>query len=111
MAIILEMLTDTGKSISELKAAIPEFHIVKEKIKVSSDASLKILRAVRQHYKHETLNLLDGIHIDFGDSWIHARRSNTEPVIRIMAEAKTREKAEQLAQELMAIVTSDEFKT
>ena len=110
MAIILEMLADTGKSISALKAAIPEYHIVKEKIKVSSDASLKILRAVRKHYQSGKLNLLDGVHVDFGDSWIHARRSNTEPVIRIMAEAPTQKKAEQLAQELMDIVTSDSFK-
>ena len=104
MAIILEMLADSGKSISALKAAIPEYHIIKEKIKVSNDASLKILRAVRQHYQNETLNLLDGVHVDFGDSWIHARRSNTEPVIRVMAEAPTREKAEKLADELKSIV-------
>ncbi len=111
MAIILEMLTDSGKSISELKAEIPKYHIIKDKIKVSNDASLKILRAVRQHYKNEKLNLLDGVHIDFGDSWIHARRSNTEPVIRIMAEAPTQQKAEELAKELEAIVTSDEFES
>ena len=109
MAIILEMLADTGKSPSALKAAIPEYHIVKKKVKVSSDASLKILRAVRQYYQHGKLNLLDGVHVDFGDSWIHARRSNTEPVIRIMAEAPTQEKADQLAQELMTIVTSGDF--
>lgn len=106
MAIILEMLADTGKSISALKAAIPEYHIVKDKIKVSNDASLKILRAVRNHYKNEKLNLLDGIHVDFGDSWVHARRSNTEPVIRVMAEAPTQVKADELAKELRAIVTS-----
>lgn len=110
MAIILEMLADTGKTISALKAAIPEYHIVKEKVKVSSDASLKILRAVRKHYQTGKLNLLDGVHVDFGDSWIHVRRSNTEPVIRIMVEAPTQEKAKQLAQELMTIVTSNEFK-
>ena len=106
MAIILEMLVDTGKSISALKAAIPEYHIIKDKIKVSSDASLKILRAVRRRYENEKLNLLDGVHVDFGDSWIHARRSNTEPVIRVMAEAPTKEKASKLAEELRAIVTS-----
>lgn len=109
MAIILEMLADTGKSISELKAAIPEYHIVKDKIKVSNDASLKILRAVRKHYQNEKLNLLDGVHVDFGDSWIHARRSNTEPVIRVMAEAPTKAKADELANELRAIVTSDDL--
>ena len=107
MAVILEMLVDTGKSISALKAAIPEYHIIKDKIKVSSDASLKILRAVRRRYENEKLNLLDGVHVDFGDSWIHARRSNTEPVIRVMAEAPTKDKANQLADELRAIVTSE----
>lgn len=107
MAIILEMLVDTGKTISALKAAIPEYHIIKDKIQVSSDASLKILRAVRRRYENEKLNLLDGVHVDFGDSWIHARRSNTEPVIRVMAEAPTQEKANQLAEELRAIVTSE----
>ena len=107
MAIILEMLVDTGKTISALKAAIPEYHIIKDKIQVSSDASLKILRAVRRRYENEKLNLLDGVHVDFGDSWIHARRSNTEPVIRVMAEAPTQEKANQLAEELRSIVTSE----
>lgn len=111
MAIILEMLADSGKSISALKAAIPKYHIIKDKIKVSNDASLKILRAVRKHYQNETLNLLDGVHVDFGDSWVHARRSNTEPIIRVMAEAPTQEKAEKLAKELKAIVASDEFKS
>lgn len=106
MAIILEMLADTNKPISSLKAAIPEYHIVKDKIKVSNDASLKILRSVRNHYKDENLNLLDGVHVDFGDSWVHARRSNTEPVIRVMAEAPSQAKAEQLAKELRAIVTA-----
>jgi len=107
MAIILEMLAETGKSISALKAAVPEFHIVKDKIKVSSEASLKILRTVRQKYQNEKINLLDGVHVDFGDSWIHARRSNTEPVIRVMAEAPTQEKAEKLAKELRDIVTAE----
>lgn len=110
MAIILEMLADSGKSISALKAAIPEYHIIKDKIKVSNDASLRILRAVRQHYQNEKLNLLDGVHVDFGDSWVHARRSNTEPVIRVMAEAPTQEKAEELAEELRTIVTSNNIK-
>ena len=104
MAIILEMLADTNERISALKAAIPEFHIIKDKIKVSSEASLKILRAVRQKYQNEQINLLDGVHVDFGDSWIHARRSNTEPVIRVMAEAPTLERAQQLAKDLRAVV-------
>ncbi len=111
MAIILEMLADSGKSISALKAAIPEYHIIKDKIKVSNDVSLKILRAVRNHYQNETLNLLDGVHVDFGNSWVHARRSNTEPIIRIMAEAPTQEEAQKLAKELKAIVASDDFKS
>ena len=58
---------------------------------------------MRKHYQNEKLNLLDGVHVDFGDSWIHARRSNTEPVIRVMAEAPTQAKADELANELRAI--------
>lgn len=106
MAIILEMLAHKNKAISALKAAIPQFHIIKDKLKVRADKSLEILRAVRRRYENQKLNLLDGVHVDFGDSWIHARRSNTEPVIRVMAEAPTEEKAQALAKELRDLVVS-----
>lgn len=100
MALVLELMAMEQQTVSELRAAIPELHVVKEKIKVRSDQSLKALRALRRVYAEEKINLLDGVHVDFGDSWIHARRSNTEPVIRLMAEAPGREKAEALCAQL-----------
>lgn len=102
MALALELMAMEGKSVSGLRAEIPELAVVKEKIQVRSDQSLVILRALRRQYEGQNMNLLDGVHVDFGDSWIHARRSNTEPIVRLMAEAPTRKKAERLCAELRA---------
>lgn len=104
MALVLELMAATGKTISELRAGIPEYHVVKDKVKVRSEQAPVILRALRREYAGQKMNLLDGVYIDFGESWVHARRSNTEPVVRITAEAKSEEEAKRLAAELRAKV-------
>jgi phosphomannomutase len=100
MAVVLELLAMSGKTVSELRAEIPAYHTVKEKVTIRSEQAPVILRALRRRYEAENINLLDGVHVDFGDRWIHARRSNTEPVMRLTAEAPTQKEAEALAAEL-----------
>ena len=103
MAVVLELLAHTGKTVSQLRAEIPAFQVVREKIEVRSEDSPAILRRVRRHFAGERLNLLDGVYVDFGSSWLHIRRSNTEPVMRITAEAPTAEEARGLAAQARAL--------
>jgi phosphomannomutase len=102
MAVVLELLAMTGKTISELRAAIPQYFIVKEKIRIRGEQAPVILRALRHEYAGEKMSLLDGVYVDFGESWVHARRSNTEPVIRITAEAASQDEARRRAADIRA---------
>ena len=104
MAVVLELMAHTGRTVSELRAAIPQYYVVKEKIRIRSEQAPVILRFLRREYAGQKVNLLDGVHIDFGDSWAHARRSNTEPVIRITAEARSEDEARRLAADLRSKV-------
>jgi len=87
MAVILELLAQSGKRVSELRGEIPTYVLVRDKIPIQSGDAVIALRHVRRHYKDHDLNLMDGVHVDFGDRWFHTRLSNTEPVLRITAEA------------------------
>jgi phosphomannomutase len=106
MAVVLEMLASRKKTVSELRAEIPTYYTVKEKITIRSEQAPAILRSLRRQYESEKINLLDGVHVDFGDRWIHARRSNTEPVIRLTTEAPTEKEAHTLADELRQQIES-----
>lgn len=97
MAVILELMAATGRSISELRAEIPRYHVVRDKVRVSPARAPGVLRLVRRAYADHRMNFLDGVFVDFGDAWLHARRSNTEPVIRITAEAPSMDEAQRLA--------------
>lgn len=105
MAIVLELMASSGKSLSELRAAIPEYAVVRDKMEVRPEQAPGLLRHLRRHYAAQRLHFLDGVFIDLEDAWVHARRSNTEPVIRITAEAPTRARAEALAAEVRARLT------
>jgi phosphomannomutase len=104
MALVLERMAMTGKAVSQLRAEIPVYHSVRLKVPVRSDASPVILRQIRKLYAGRPQNLLDGVSVDLGEAWIHVRRSNTEPVMRINVEARTEEHAERLAAEVRAHV-------
>ena len=93
MALILELLAATGRSVGELRSDIPKYCMAKDKMRIRGEHAPEILRGLRRIYEGEKLNLFDGVHVDFGEQWVHARRSNTEPVIRITAEASTAEAA------------------
>ncbi|MCB0631889.1 MAG: phosphoglucosamine mutase [Saprospiraceae bacterium] len=97
IALILTHLAKTGKSMSELRADYPDYQMVKDKIESPEGIDLDvILDQMHQKYHTEDCNTVDGLKIDFPDSWVHLRRSNTEPIIRIYAEAPTMERAKEL---------------
>ncbi len=102
MAMILEMLALSGKTPSQIRAGIPEFVTVREKVPAPGAKTPHVLRTLRRLYGSHEQNLMDGLYIDFGDAWVHVRRSNTETVLRITAEAKTRDLAEKFAREFRA---------
>ncbi len=100
IAILLEYMATSGKTVSALVKANPSYVMYKTKIDCSSDAEVKtMLDKVRQKYASEKMDELDGVKIIFKDSnWLHVRSSNTEPIIRIIAEAPTRDEAMKIAE-------------
>jgi phosphomannomutase len=103
IALVLQHLTEFGGTISELKAALPQYCITKGKVDLGTlnpDAILKQLMA--DHSVSDTINADDGLKIDFPESWVHLRKSNTEPIIRIIAEAHTKAEADELVKKFTA---------
>ena len=87
MAFILHLLAETGRSISDLVADFPRYVMVKQKLNCPSDKISEVLKMVRRQYANEEIDLRDGVKINFTDGWLHVRGSNTEPIIRLIAEA------------------------
>ncbi len=107
IALFLTMMAKTGKKPSEIRAALPAYDIYKTKIQLTPEIDVDaILDAIKKHFAGERITDIDGVKIDFADSWVHLRKSNTEPIIRIYSEAHTPEAAEQLADSIKAIVDS-----
>ena len=106
VALFLSQLAHKKLSASAYKATLPQYFIAKNRIDLSDSALIdRILNAMKEHYKDEKVNTIDGVKIDFetSRSWVHLRRSNTEPIIRIYSEAPTAEAAEALAQDVIAL--------
>lgn len=107
VALFLTLLAKSGKKMTELKAGYPQYAIAKNKITLTPDTDVDaILAAAKEHFKNEEINDIDGVKIDFADCWVHLRKSNTEPIIRIYSEASTMEKAEQLGEEVKKLIAS-----
>lgn len=105
VALFLTLLAKSGKKVSELKATYPAYEIVKDKVTLTPDINVDaVLEAVKDEYKGEQITDIDGVKIDFADSWVHLRKSNTEPIIRVIAEASTSEAAQALTQKLIAVI-------
>lgn len=101
IALILSFLAKSGKSMTALRAGYPDYQMVKDKIQSPEGVDLEqILAKMHEQYRAEECNTIDGLKIDFADAWVHLRRSNTEPIIRIYAEADDLEKAESLVQQI-----------
>jgi phosphomannomutase len=90
MAYVLQLMAATGKSVSQLVAEIPRYTIVKTKFECRREDANRAVEAIKQQFTREKVDTQDGIRIDWPQSWVHARPSNTEPIMRIIAEAPTR---------------------
>lgn len=107
VALFLTLLAHSGKKVSELKAGYPPYEIAKNKVELTPEIDVDaILEKMKERYAGEKITDIDGVKIDFADSWVHLRKSNTEPIIRIYAEAATMEKAEALAESVKAVMAS-----
>ena len=102
IALFLSHLAKSGKTCSQLRAQYPQYYISKNKIELKPDVDVDaILLKMKQRYANEKVNDVDGLKIDFADEWVHLRKSNTEPIIRIYAESKTKEAADALAKKII----------
>ena len=107
VALFLTMMAKTGKKVTEIKESLPHYEIAKNKIELTPDIDVDaILAAVKAHFAKEEVNDIDGVKIDFKDSWVHLRKSNTEPIIRIYSEAPTMAEADKLADDIKKIINS-----
>lgn len=105
IGLFLSHLAHTGLKPTELRKTYPAYYIAKNRIDLTPDTDIDaILARVKEAYADQQVNDIDGVKIDFPDKWVHLRKSNTEPIIRVYSEAHTLDEAEQLAQELMAFV-------
>lgn len=107
IALFLSHLAHEGKKVSELRASYPNYYIAKNRIDLTPQTDVDaILAKVKDLYKAEEINDIDGVKIDFPDKWVHLRKSNTEPIIRVYSEAATMEAANELGKQIMDIVYS-----
>lgn len=105
VALFLSLLAHKGKKVSELKAEYPPYEISKNKIELKPGMDVDaILAAVKKQFEGEEITDIDGVKIDFEDGWVHLRKSNTEPIIRIYSEAKDAAEADRLAEKVKTIV-------
>jgi len=102
MGLVLNLMADTGKKLSELVAALPAYHIVKEKYGADPARLPDLFSQLERHWPEATPNRLDGLRLDWPDRWIHIRPSNTEPIVRVIAEAPAADTARQLCREVGA---------
>lgn len=105
VALFLSLLAKSGKKVTELKKLYPSYFIVKNKISLTPEINIdSLLSSVKEHYKNERVTDIDGVKIDFEDGWVHLRKSNTEPIIRVYSEAHTEERAQELADSVMKLI-------
>ena len=105
IALFLSSLAHKGCKVSELRATFPEYFIAKNRIDLTPSTDVDaILVKVKEMYANEQVNDIDGVKIDFADKWVHLRKSNTEPIIRVYSEASTMEAADALGKQIMQVV-------
>ncbi|HWQ32525.1 MAG TPA: phosphoglucosamine mutase [Blastocatellia bacterium] len=101
MALILHLLAETGKSVSEILADLPRFRMVKEKLECPSDKIAEALKLIRREYAAQPMDLRDGVKVTMNDGWFHVRGSNTEPILRVVAEATDEARARQMVTQVL----------
>ena len=102
IALFLTHLARSGKKCSELRKTYPDYFISKNKIELTPNVDVdQVLDKIKNSYRNEKVSTIDGVKIDFEGEWIHLRKSNTEPIIRIYSESDSMEKANQLAEKII----------
>ncbi|NBL65145.1 phosphoglucosamine mutase [Flavobacterium sp. NST-5] len=102
VALFLTHLANKKMKVSELRASYPQYFMSKNKIELTPQIDVDaILSAMTKKYKNEQITTIDGVKIDFAENWVHLRKSNTEPIIRIYTEAKTQQIADELANRII----------
>lgn len=99
LSLILELLATKNKTVSEMIELLPKYEMTKDKLTISGEISDSYSK-IKNHFNYKSINEIDGLRLDFEDSsWIHLRPSNTEPIIRLIGEAKTKERINQIFEE------------
>ena len=105
VALFLSHLAHEKKKVSEIRASYPEYFIAKQKVQLTPSIDVDaILKAVKEKYVQYDVTDIDGVKIDFPDKWVHLRKSNTEPIIRVYSEAHSMKEAEDIGAEVMAVI-------
>ena len=104
--IILQHLLEFGGTLSELKKSLPQYYISKKKIELVNRNGDEVISKLAEKYSSFQINREDGLRIDFDDHWVHFRKSNTEPIIRCIVEAKTKKEAEKLSEKYLNEINS-----
>ncbi len=106
-ALFLMLMAEKGGTVAELRASYPSYYMSKKKIQLTPGLDVDgILSAMAKKYKNEELSTIDGVKIDFAENWVHLRKSNTEPIIRIYTEAKSQSEANILADRIIGEINS-----
>jgi phosphomannomutase len=100
MGLILNLLAETGRKVSELVAELPAYTIVKDRYALDRDRLPALFAALPERWPEAAVNRLDGLRLDWSDRWVHVRPSNTEPIVRVIAEAPKEEEAAKLCREV-----------
>ena len=102
IAICLSKMATSGESLSTIRASYPDYTIIKNKIQLTPEIDIdKLIASLEQEYAGESLNKVDGLKINFEEGWVHLRKSNTEPIIRVYAESSSSDAAASLASQVM----------
>jgi len=104
MALLLQYLAESEKPISQLSSALPRYFMIKRKAKLSKNFDKNLVK-LKKSFSRGRINPLDGIRIDFEDSWLHVRKSNTEPLVRVIAEARSKKEASDLITQGLKILS------
>src|SRR5262249_32110136 len=98
------LLAETGQSLSETVAQLPVYAIVKDKVTVPRERLTEAFAKIEKRWPEAKVNRVDGVRLDWPNRWLHLRASNTEPIVRIIAEAPRREEAAQMCREVATLL-------
>ena len=104
MGLVLQLMAETNRKLGELAAGLPTYHIVKDKVTVAPDRLAALFESLTARWPEAKVNRLDGLRLDWPDRWAHVRPSNTEPIVRVIAEAPQAEAAAALCREVGALL-------